>query len=251
MSEAEDFLSSIRNAGWQAPAAPRILIFGCATGFRVYQLRDAGYDAYGFDFVDTVTLRKPCDRAWFSSLVMRADPSDTRLRDEAVLLPYQDATFDLVFSEVAIERCHALGGMMRECARVLKPGGMSIHAYPSRNAVLEPHFLVPFGGRIQSDWWLTLWALLGIRNAFQRGLSVRQTVAHNRSYLDIGICYRSDREIANIARRYFEQVSFERRKYYAGDPPPSQIKRYWAALRCRNRLARLAEIPRLQVLVAR
>jgi SAM-dependent methyltransferase len=251
MSEAENLLSSMRNAGWQAPAAPRILNVGCANGARVYQLRDAGYDAYGFDFVDTVQLRQPCDRAWFSSLVMRADPSDTRVPDEAVFLPYKDATFDLVFSEVALERCHALGGMMRECARVLKPGGMSIHAYPSRNAVLEPRFLVPFGGRIQSDWWLALWAMLGIRNTFQRGLSVRQTVAHNRSYLDIGVCYRSDREIASIARRYFEQVSFERRKYYAGDPPPSQIKRYWAALRGKDKLARLAAVPRLQILVAR
>ena len=141
---------------------------------------------------------------------------------------------------------------MRECARVLKPDGFSVHTYPSRNLVLEPHFLVPFGGRMQANWWLQLWAALGVRNAIQRGrgLSARETVAHNREYLDVGVCYRSDREIAAIAQRYFERVSFERRKYFAGDPPPSQIKRYWSALRSKDKLSRLAEVPRLQILVA-
>jgi len=133
----------------------------------VYQLSDLGYDAYGFDLFDTVKLRSPEDARFFSALRGGVDPSDVRIADSEIRLPHAAATFDLVFSETVIEHCFALDGMLRECARVLKRDGVSVHTYPSRNSFLEPHLYVPFGGRIQARWWLMLWAVLGVRNLGQ------------------------------------------------------------------------------------
>jgi SAM-dependent methyltransferase len=174
-----------------------------------------------------------------------------RIADNEIILPHAAASFDLVFSETVIEHCFALDGMMRECARVLKRNGISVHTYPGRNSFLESHLYVPFGGRIQARWWLMLWAVLGVRNLGQPNQTAAQTAERNQEWMKIGVCYRPDREIAAIARRHFDHVSFERRAFFSHDPPPAQIKRYWAALTGKNKLARLAEVPRLQILVAK
>ena len=249
---AHALLRSMANLGWYAFPGARILDFGCGDGARVYQFRDEGFDAYGFDMSDTVALRAPDDRAFFSALEKpRENWSDTRMPDDAVRVPHDDASFDFVFSETVIEHCYALDGMMRECARLLKPGGISLHTYPSRNAVLEPHFLVPFGGRIQDDRWLKLWATLGVRNWGQREMTAAQAAYHNRFYLDSGICYRSNDEIIATARKHFNHARFVDREYYADDGRAERLRRYWRAIRSEKPLEEIAAIPRLCILMAR
>jgi SAM-dependent methyltransferase len=66
---------------------------------------------------------------------------------EGVELPFTDATFDVVVSNHTIEH---VGGSdeqlvhLREMARVLRPDGLGYLASPSRWALVEPHFKVPF-----------------------------------------------------------------------------------------------------------
>ncbi len=69
----------------------------------------------------------------------------------------------------------------REIHRVLKPGGVSLHNFPSKWRPIEPHMFIPFGGAIQSYGYMLFWALLGVRNHFQKGLPVRE--AARRNYL--------------------------------------------------------------------
>jgi SAM-dependent methyltransferase len=47
------------------------------------------------------------------------------------LLPFADATFDLVFSSNVLEHVRDLTLMLREIQRVLRPGGQAIHILPS------------------------------------------------------------------------------------------------------------------------
>lgn len=66
---------------------------------------------------------------------------------EGVELPFTDATFDVVVSNHTIEH---VGGPeeqlvhLQEMARVLRPDGLGYLASPSRWALVEPHFRVPF-----------------------------------------------------------------------------------------------------------
>lgn len=248
---AQNLLESIERTGWKAPEGARILDFGCGDGSRVYEFRDLGYDAYGFDLFDTVKLRSPEDARFFSALRGRVDPTDTRIADSEIRLPHAAATFDLVFSETVIEHCFALEGMLRECARVLNPDGVSVHTYPSRNSLLEPHLYVPFGGRIQARWWLMLWATLGVRNLGQPNQTAAQTAERNQQWMEVGVCYRSDRQIAAIARQYFAEVGFATREFYSPETWKALPRRYWTALWGKDKLARLAEIQPLVVLHAR
>ena len=224
----------------------RVLDFGCGSGEFVYQLRDRGFDAYGFDMFDVAKPRCRADARLFSFLERRDNAADTRIADDEMRLPYDTASFDFIISLTVIEHCHALDGMLRECARVLKPGGASLHLYPSRNQVLEPHIYVPFGGRIQSDWWLKMWARLGVRNQFQQSLTPAETVHQNQNYIASGLAYRPDSEIRNIAARHFGTAAFVDRRFYGPDPILSRAKRAWEA---RKSLQQLASIVRCRVLL--
>ncbi len=248
--QVDGILEGLARSGWWLESGARVLDFGCGSGEHVYQFRERGFDAHGFDLFDTAKPRKPEDAHLFSFLERtRSNPADTRITDEEVRLPYETASFDLVLSLTVVEHCYALDGMMRECARVLKPGGVSLHIYPSRNQLLEPHFLVPFGGRIQSDRWLEFWAKLGVRHEGQLSMTPAEVARHNRFYLDTGLAYRPDAEVRRIASNHFTAADFIDKAYYRLDPLHRRLQTYWGAMRSGNALAQLAPMILCRVLL--
>jgi ubiquinone/menaquinone biosynthesis C-methylase UbiE len=46
-------------------------------------------------------------------------------------IPFQDASFDVIFSSNVLEHVHDLPGLLAEMRRVLKPGGLAVHIVPS------------------------------------------------------------------------------------------------------------------------
>lgn len=66
---------------------------------------------------------------------------------EGVELPFDDDSFDVVVSNHTIEHVGETETQLthlREIARVLRPGGVGYLASPTRWALVEPHFKVPF-----------------------------------------------------------------------------------------------------------
>lgn len=93
----------------------KVLEIGCADGFVVKTLVENGYDAYGFDVDKELIARadkKIKDRVWVG-----------KIEDG---LPFDDESFDMVYSEEAIEfaKEQEIGKIFSEVYRVLKFDGI-------------------------------------------------------------------------------------------------------------------------------
>ncbi len=188
----------------------RILDYGCGAGGRVYQLMDAGYpNASGYDVLDYLKLRDPADRKRFHIA------PDGRI-------PVANDSFDFVFSDQVFE--HVLDQAMawQEVIRVLKPGGVSVHVIPAKWQVIEPHIKVPFGGLrlLKKRPYYMLWAILGIRNEFQNGLSAREVAARNYHYAHTGLNYWSSRQYRQLFNRLPIRWSWEEVAYMEASYKP-------------------------------
>src|SRR5579863_7351807 len=138
----------------------------------VYQFLDAGFDAAGFDILDYLKLRSDDDRRFFSILQeVRPEVPDFTVDWATFRLPYPDNHFDFIFSGEVLEHVQHHGSVLSEIARVLKPLGCSIHSFPSKYRLLEPHMFVPGATLFKSVAYFLPWALLGIRNEHQRSWS--------------------------------------------------------------------------------
>jgi SAM-dependent methyltransferase len=189
------------------PLAPgtRVLDFGCGDGNSVRAWRDQGFDARGCDVAlhDDAASRQMQDAGLL--LPISLDPSGN---SGAYRLPFADQSFDVVVSDEVFEHVQNYAAAISEVHRVLRPGGCSLHLFPTRWAPIEPHVHVPLGGVFRSRPWLLLWALLGVRNPFQKGRPAREVVAANFSYLRAHTNYLSTAQIRAQFERCFGDVRF-------------------------------------------
>ena len=150
-----------------------MLDFGCGAGRTVYSFRDQGYmNVVGYDIQNYLELRHPEDRSLFHI----AEPGVMRL-------PFKDESFDLVISDQVLEHVMDQVGLLRELHRIMRPDGCAIHVFPARYSLIEPHIYVPLGGVLGHRWWYYLWALMGVRNEFQGGLTPQQVAERNALFL--------------------------------------------------------------------
>lgn len=184
-----------------------ILDLGCGVGGTVELLRLAGYKAFGVD------MARDLDAAEQRIREVTHDDSSGRILRQLDLTPYRipfdDNTFDYVFSEQVLEHVANYEESLAENWRVLKPGGFSLHVFPSRWRPVEPHVFVPFGGVMQSEPYLRIWSRLGIRNEFQSGIHWREVARKNAEYLRSGTNYLSKRQIEQKVARIFDRWSWQ------------------------------------------
>jgi SAM-dependent methyltransferase len=205
--------------GAPIPAGGRVLDFGCGGGELVYAYRDAGYNAEGFDIHDTLRLRAPEDRCHFTTLGAESrDTANYSVDWERFRLPYPDATFDLVCSTETFEHVLDHAAVLREIARVLKATGASLHTFPPKFTPIEEHIFVPGGTLFRSRAYFLPWALLGIRNEYQRGMGPLEVARANARYVRTGLNYISPRRLRKLATRWFEVSEFVPALWEKGGP---------------------------------
>jgi SAM-dependent methyltransferase len=144
-------IQALERAG--VAVAGHVLDAGCGGGGTALSLAEEGRFAVGLD------------------LLARFRGSGTRLRAEKRIanaafvqgdgerLPFRDASFDLIFSHSVIEHVASAETYLRECRRVLRPGGalyLSTAPYLSLAGAHLPRLLLP----------LPIHILLGRRRAF-------------------------------------------------------------------------------------
>ncbi len=193
-----------------------ILDFGCGSGRHTYEYLDAGYSrVIGFDVQNYTQLRDPADRCHF----LYHDVS------EGYRIPVADNTFDFVVSTSVFEHVQNQADAIAEIGRVLKPGGATLHIFPSRWRPIEPHIKVPLGGILQNRLWLSIWAGLGIRNEYQQSFTADETVTRNLVYCAEGINYLSGGTIRRLWQSVFADVHFAERAFLDATRSISTISR--------------------------
>jgi SAM-dependent methyltransferase len=206
----------------------------------VGEFREAGYDAWGVDQIHTSHETGSVE----PEFLRRVEPPHYRL-------PFDDNAFEFVYSTSVMEHVLDPGRALAEIARVLRSGGLSIHVFPARWRPIEPHMLVPFGGRFQSFALMRVWARLGIRNGFQRGISPTLTALANTQYAKTGINYPTVTEWELLGRQLFSGVEWAEPAYIRGTAPVSRISRLLASVAYAPGLQRCYRTLHTRVLVLR
>lgn len=126
---------------------PKALDFGCGSGRLITRSLDEKYaDVVGVDtfygdeeiapeHVDTGAIPEPT-----RARISRIEPGGP--------LPFDDETFDFVCSNQVFEHVAALDKVIDELARVTKPGGIQLHAFPTKERVVEGHAYIPLLHRV-------------------------------------------------------------------------------------------------------
>lgn len=116
-----EFLHEIREFEYgrileQLPPGARVLEIGGGTGYQALRLQQAGFDVVSIDLAESIYSDK---------LVFPVQPYDGRN------FPFDDASFDVVFSSNVLEHVPDLHQMHLESMRVLRPDGFCLHIMPT------------------------------------------------------------------------------------------------------------------------
>ena len=197
----------------------RILDFGCGTGGMVYEYQDAGFEAYGFDITTAVDLRNPKDEKNFKFALTGHPPNtpDHTINESFYRIPFEEKFFDFIFSSQVLEHVMDYDLALSQMARVLKPGGVAIHTFPSKYMFLEPHTRIPLGGVLHNYSWNYFWALMGIRNHYQTGYAAKVCAEINTNYAKTGVNYLHVHEILKISKKFFREARLIPHLWEMGD----------------------------------
>ena len=187
----------IKELGYSISPQSKILDFGCGGGERVYEFRKLGFDAVGVDI-------KLDEENEFLRLM---------LANDGYRIPFDDETFDFVYSNQVFEHVRDHKTALSEIRRVLKPRGFSLHFFPPKLSPIECHTYVPLGGILQERKWLLLWAFLGVRIVFQKGMKFTDVADRNFTYLRQNTCYLTKNDIRRVILAYFNNITFAE-KYF-------------------------------------
>ncbi|MEP7055467.1 MAG: class I SAM-dependent methyltransferase [Actinomycetota bacterium] len=185
-------------SGVAGPGA-RVLDYGCGDGTTVRLLRAAGFDAYGVDI------------RWRGADYGDIEATDLgvekRLRyyDVAELLPFEDHMFDVVISDQVFEHVVPMAAALRELARVMRPGAVMYHHFPSRRVLREGHIGIPLTHRLPDGRFRLYYTALLRRIGFGTHKDGRPPVewaAEKLAWVDDWTVYRTTREIHSLFGAY-------------------------------------------------
>lgn len=127
----------------ETAGATRVLDFGCGDAGGILWGRRNGIEVLGTD------LDEATDDERFTKC------TETRL-------PFEDASFDAIVSNMVFEHVMHPPEVLAELHRVLSPGGAMIHMWPSDSAIFEGHCRLLFAQNLRSSAYLRLCHSLGL-----------------------------------------------------------------------------------------
>ena len=169
----------------------KILDFGCGRGVTVEYLRSRGYDAHGCDI--QATWGEPGPYALISL--------------EPYRLPYEDNSFDVVYSTSVLEHAKNQEEYFREIRRVLKIGGISLHIFPGKWYLpYEPHVRIPlmnFFWPHCPKWWIFSWIIVRMLYAPKSGIKPGKLLHQYCDFRDNSIIYVTNKRYRQLSMNVF------------------------------------------------
>jgi SAM-dependent methyltransferase len=250
-SVADQLLAGLACIGYLVNPNAKILDFGCGAGGLVCEFRSLGYEAFGFDIHNYLSLKDPADSVYFGfSPGVATDSSDMRVDWSKTKIPFPDNMFDLIVSTSVLEHVLEWKPAMAEIARVLNAsGGVCLHLFPRGKALIEPHMLVPFGSMFQSWSWFYFCALLGFRNDYQKEFTAKVTADRNFLYTNTGVRYQTDKEMLNACWPFFSTLYFADTRFHAISTWSEHLRALRNAMINRHPVRALALLPKLRALL--
>ena len=120
---------------------PRILEVGTGYGFSFCYLRKLGLDVEGVEPGNSLGFEGRYDQAielLKANGILNANQILHKACGEE--LPFEDETFDIVFSVAVLEHVRSIEACLIEAMRVLKPRGVIVMAVPNYNSFREEHY---------------------------------------------------------------------------------------------------------------
>jgi SAM-dependent methyltransferase len=127
----------------------KILEIGCGNAGFVAYARSIGCQVYGADieFKPGKSLNALLESGYVKKILPTGSGRlDISLSQAEYAWPFLDEEFDVVISKATLEHVENLHQFSAENSRVLRSGGKTIHYFPSRTALIEPHIYLPFAG---------------------------------------------------------------------------------------------------------
>ena len=180
--------------------APVILDYGCGRGETVTTGRARGLDLYGAEifYTDGKGREVIAELGLLGSVIREI--KDGRL-------DFPDAFFDVVVSNQVMEHVVDLDAVLDEIDRVLKPGGVSLHLFPSRDVWREGHCGIPFIHWFRNDSPLRRPYMLALRRMgmgfFKKNKPPEKFTDTFLPWLEKYTHYRTRPEIFRSFRRQF------------------------------------------------
>ena len=207
LSVSDDTLDLALAVAARLGASPRpggrLLDLGCGIGDTVSAMVARGFDGQGVDIGEW--WESDHDSYWLDTpkpppaiLERLAATSETNYR-----LPYAEASFDFAMSAQVFEHVFNYEEVFEELGRVLKPDAISVHVFPGRKTLFEPHLFILFTFASHWAWWQGVWAFFVRRH--------RRTWRKEYDYLHSNMLqnnYPSERQLRRHARAAGVQVSF-------------------------------------------
>ncbi len=185
----------------------RLLDYGCGSGAVVAEGRARGLDYVGAD-------------AFYGGSEARSEAARSGLLGSVVFpmdegrIPFGDGCFDLVTNNQVLEHVADLDATLGEICRVLKPHGVLLSIFPSRDVLREGHIGIPFSHWFPRDsrarfYYTWMLRSLGLGLWKEQAPTCRAWAEAKLRWLDAYVRYRTRQE---IFRAFDERFTTERRE---------------------------------------
>jgi SAM-dependent methyltransferase len=182
------------------PEQIKVLDFGCGSGEMLRYLAPLGYVAWGCDISPHWEHKSPSGNEKFALISLAP-----------YRLPYEDNTFDVVFSTSVFEHAQNKEACFQEIRRVLRPGGYGLHLFPSKWYLpSEPHIRIPLANYFWPhcpSWWIGLWVWLRVAIHPQLAPYRKSMTAKYIAFCEDGISYWPNWKFRQLSLKVFDNYS--------------------------------------------